>query len=431
MKKEKFYDILNFKYSKRTDRMKLTYKHTLCACYIGFVTQAIVNNLSPLLFVIFNKKFGISLSLISVLITLNFGVQILTDVTSVKFVKKTGFRGGAVLAHILSSAGLLGLAVFPHIFKNAYAGLCIATVMTAVGSGLVEVLMSPVVDAIPTGEKSTAMSLLHSFYCWGSVLVVLLSTAFLKAFGTQKWYLLPVFWSVVPFVNIFFFMFVPISSAVTDESGMPFGALLKSRVFLICLVMMICAGSIELAMAQWASLFAEAGLGVSKEVGDILGPCMFAVFMGLARMLYGIYGAKLHLNKALKISAAFSLVCYIVTVFSHSSILSLAGAALCGLAVGIMWPGILSLCSQLNPSGGTSMFAYLALGGDIGCTFAPSVVGFISGIAKNFDFEKAKIIYAQDSVGFGLKCGLLAVCVFPVIMLIMLKKIKKYPNTNE
>ncbi|MDY5627664.1 MAG: MFS transporter [Clostridia bacterium] len=411
--------------------MKFTYKHTLYASYIGYITQAIVNNLSPLLFLTFHNRFGISLELISVLITLNFGVQIITDISAVKLVEKIGFRRGAIWAHILSSIGLVGLALFPHIFSRPYLGLCIATIFTAVGSGLTEVLISPIVDSLPSKEKDTAMSLLHSFYCWGSVLVVLLSTTFFKFFGSEKWYFLPCIWALVPFANIFFFAVVPLAQKITEESGMPFKRLVKSKIFLICLVMMICAGSIEMAMAQWASLFAEAGLGVSKEVGDILGPCMFAVFMGLARMMYGIYGASLKLHKALVISAVFALVSYLVTVFSRSSITALISASMCGLAVGIMWPGTLSLCSKMHSGGNTAMFAYLALGGDIGCTFAPSLVGFISGVAQNFDFQKASIIYAADSVGFGLKCGLLAICAFPVIMLIALKKLKKFENINE
>ena len=412
--------------------MKLTYKHTLTACYIGGITQAIVNNFAPLLFVTFNKEFGISIELISILITLNFGVQIITDISSVRLIEKIGFRKGAMLSYILSFLGLILMMSLPFIMPNKFIALAISTVISAIGSGLTEVLTSPIVDSLPSKEKSSAMSMLHSFYCWGCVLVIVVSTLFFKFFGIQNWQYLTVLWAIVPLFNIFLFMLVPLSDKIEHTQDMSLKGLFKSKIFVLCLVLMICAGATEQAISQWASLFAEKGLNVSKETGDILGPCMFAVFMGIARTLYGIYGAKLKLHRALLISSSLAVVTYLITALAKNPMISLLGCSISGVAAGIMWPGVLSLCSQNSKNPTPAMFAFLAVGGDIGCTFGPSLVGFVSSFVKKINVPLSNgIIFANDIESLGLKMGLFVVAFIPVIMIIVLKKFKNFSTKAE
>lgn len=412
--------------------MKLTYSHTLTACYLGGITQAIVNNFAPLLFVTFNKQFNISIELISILIVLNFGVQIATDVSSVKLIKKIGFRKGAMLSYILSALGLVLMVILPFTLPNAFIGLAISTIICAIGSGLTEVITSPIVDSLPLNDKSSAMSMLHSFYCWGCVLVIALSTLFFKFFGTINWQYITLIWAIIPLVNIFLFYFVPLGDKIEQEAHAPIRTLFGSKIFIICLVLMICSGATEQAMAQWASLFAEAGLNVSKEVGDVLGPCMFSVFMGLARTIYGLYGAKLNLHRIMTLSSILAIITYLITVFAKNPIISLLSCSINGLAAGIMWPGTLSLCSQNCKEASPAMFAFLAVGGDIGCTLGPSIVGYVSAFTEKLKLPVSNpFIYATDSTGLGLKCGLLIIAIVPSIMLIVLKKLKKFTSKTE
>lgn len=394
--------------------MRFTYKHTLAACYTGYITQAVVNNLAPLLFLTFHNIFGISLERIALLISANFIVQIISDTFSPKVVKKNGVRKSIILAHVFSSAGLFGMGIFPYILPVPFAGLLLSTVLNAVGGGIIEVLISPIVESLPGDAKASAMSLLHSFYCWGQVAVVLLSTLFFTAFGIESWRVLTALWALVPFCNIFLFIKVPLCP-FADETGtaVPLKKLFKSRIFLLLCLLMIAAGASELATAQWASLFAEAGLKVSKTMGDLLGPCMFAVLMGMSRLAYGICGGRIKLERFICASAVLCIASYAVMVFSPYPVLSLAGCGLCGLSVGIMWPGTFSLAAEKYPAGGTGMFAVLALAGDIGCSLGPSLVGVFVNAA-----EKGMSLFPQlDVTAAGLKTGLLFAAVFPVIML--------------
>lgn len=339
------------------------YKGTVISCYIGYVSQAIVNNFSPLLFVLFGNEFNISLSQLSLMIALNFGVQLLTDLAAARFVDKIGYRPLVVLAHFLCAAGLALLGVLPYIM-TPYIGLIIATILSAIGGGLIEVIVSPIIEACPSDNKAAAMSLLHSFYCWGQMAVVLVSTLVFRFAGIGSWRAVAVFWALIPFVNAFLYMRVPINALPSEEGHSGLFSMFRNKSFIIFFFMMLCAGASELAMSQWASAFAEEGLGVSKAMGDLLGPCMFAVFMGIARVFYGKFGAKISLSKFMAASSALCVVAYAVTVFSPYPLLALGGCALCGLAVGIMWPGTFSMASAAIPLGGTSMFAMLALAGD-------------------------------------------------------------------
>ncbi|MBQ8175627.1 MAG: MFS transporter [Oscillospiraceae bacterium] len=402
--------------------MKFTYKHTLTACYAGYITQAIVNNLPPLLFLTFHKQFGISLEKIAVLISANFIMQIIVDMLSSKIVAKIGVRNSMLLAHISAAIGFSCMGVFPFILPDPFAGLILATAFNSIGGGLTEVLVSPIVESLPGDEKASAMSLLHSFYCWGQVSVVLLSTLFFTFCGIENWRVLTALWAIIPFLNIFLFAKVPLCPFVEEgEEEIPLGKLFGSKIFLLLCILMISAGASELAASQWASLFAEAGLKVSKTMGDLLGPCMFAVLMGTARLIYGIFGAKIKLIPVITASSFLCIISYAIMVFSPYPVLSLAGCALCGLSVGIMWPGVFSLSAEKYKSGGTKMFAILALSGDIGCSAGPGLVGVFVNVAEN----GAALLPAADSASSGLKTGLLFAAVFPLIMIIGMKLLSK------
>ena len=386
--------------------VKNDFRHTVRACYAGYITQAAVNNFAPLLFLTFQREYGIPLTQIGVLITVNFFTQLMTDLLSAKFADRIGYRKCAVGAHIFAAVGLLGLGIFPEIFPTPFMGLIAAVILYAVGGGLIEVLVSPIVEACPGDAKSGAMSLLHSFYCWGQVLTVLVSTLFFRIFGIDNRIWLALIWAVIPALNAVYFCFVPINPITEEGTGLSARQLFRDRRFLLLMLLMVCAGASELAVSQWASAFAESALHVSKTVGDIAGPCAFAVLMGTARAIYGKNSEKIPLRHMMAGSAALCIVTYLMISLSPSPVISLAGCALCGMSVGILWPGTFSLASKTIPEGGTAMFAYLALAGDLGCLAGPEVVSLLS---EN-----------------GLKTGILAAVIFPVIMLIgVLAAVKK------
>ena len=381
--------------------MKYSYDSTMRACFTGYIVQAIVNNFAPLLFLTFQRTYHIPLQQITLLVTFNFGIQLLTDLLSVAFVDRMGYRASMVLAHILSALGLICLTVLPERMGHPFAGILISVIVYAVGGGLLEVLVSPVVEACPSTHKEKAMSMLHSFYCWGHVGVVLFSSIFFKLAGIENWKLLAVLWAVIPILNALIFTRVPIAPVLPEgEQGMTIGTLFQNRTFWLLFVMMICAGASEQSVSQWASLFAEKGLGISKTAGDLAGPMAFAVLMGASRAFYGNYGEKINLDRFMAVSSVLCILSYLCLVFMPVPVLSLAGCALCGLSVGIMWPGTFSRASKALPAGGTALFALLALGGDIGCSGGPTLVGMVSGMCKG-----------------NLKIGILAALIFPVLLL--------------
>ena len=337
--------------------------------------------------------------------------QLLVDLICAKVIDRVGYRRAVVFAHITSALGIIGLSVFPALLGNAYAGLIAAAVLYAIGGGIIEVLISPIVEACPTKKKEAAMSLLHSFYCWGHVGVVLIATVFFAVFGIENWGILAWILAVVPLFNVVYFLLVPIFPIVDEHHKLSFGTLLKQKAFWILIVMMICAGASEQAMSQWASAFAESGLKVSKTVGDLLGPCAFAVFMGLARAYYGKNSEKIPLKKMMMGSALACIVCYLVAVFSGNPIFGLLGCACCGFTVGIFWPGTFSIAAIKLPGGGTAMYALMALAGDLGCSSGPTVVGMVA-----------------DAMGGDLKKGILAAIVFPIVMVISLCFVKDNKN---
>ena len=351
------------------------YKKTLVACYLGFVTQAITANFTPLLFLTFKNTYGIGFEKIALIPMVFYFTQLLIDFAAAKFVDKIGYRVCVVSSQVLSAAGLVLMAVLPELFSVPFAGILIAVVLYAIGSGLVEVLVSPIVEACPFENKGGMMSLLHSFYCWGAVAVILGSTLFFTVFGIENWKILTVLWAIIPFWNAFNFMFCPIERLVEEDQRMRTSQLLKLPLFWLLILLMICAGASEASMAQWASAFTESAMGVSKTVGDLAGPCLFAAFMGISRILYGKLSEKLDLTKTMLACGGLCVLCYLMASLSAIPIIGLAGCALCGVSVGIMWPGTISISSQKCPRGGTAMFAFLALAGDLGATVSPSLVG--------------------------------------------------------
>lgn len=380
--------------------MKNQYNRTVTACFVGYIVQAIINNFTPLLFLTFQKSYQIPLSQITLLVTLNFGVQLLVDLLSVSFVDRIGYRASMVLAHVLSAAGLILLTVLPEVFASPFAGILAAVMVYAIGGGLLEVLVSPVVESCPSDNKEKAMSMLHSFYCWGYAGVVLLSTLFFRLFGIQNWKILALIWAVVPIWNAFVFTKVPIAPLIAEgEKGLRLGELFRLRVFWLLIVMMLCAGASEQAVSQWASAFAEKGLHISKTAGDLAGPMAFAVLQGTSRVFYGKYGDKIDLDRFMLYSCLLCILSYLGISMLGIPQLNLAACALCGLSVGILWPGTFSKAAAALPRGGTAMFAMLALAGDVGCSLGPTVVGAVSGI-----------------LGDNLKAGVLAGIVFPVIL---------------
>ena len=351
------------------------YKKTLVACYLGFVTQAITANFTPLLFLTFKNTYGIGFEKIALIPMVFYFTQLLIDFAAAKFVDKIGYRVCVVSSQVLSAAGLVLMAVLPELLPVPFAGILIAVVLYAIGSGLVEVLVSPIVEACPFENKGGMMSLLYSFYCWGAVAVILGSTLFFTVFGIENWKILTVLWAIIPFWNAFNFMFCPIERLVEEDQRMRTSQLLKLPLFWLLILLMICAGASEASMAQWASAFTESAMGVSKTVGDLAGPCLFAAFMGISRILYGKLSEKLDLTKTMLACGGLCVLCYLMASLSAIPIIGLAGCALCGVSVGIMWPGTISISSQKCPRGGTAMFAFLALAGDLGATVSPSLVG--------------------------------------------------------
>ena len=354
------------------------YSRTIKASCLGYVTQAVVNNLAPLLFLTFQELYNISMERITLLITLNFTIQLFVDLLSAGLIDRVGYRRAIVFAHICSAAGIGGMSVFPAICGDAYMGLVMSVVLYAVGGGLIEVLISPIVEACPTEKKDASMSLLHSFYCWGHVIVVIVTTLFFAVFGRTWWKVLCALWALLPVCNAIYFGRVPIRSLNEEQEPMPWRGMFSEKLFLIFVLLMLCAGASEQAMSQWASVFAESGLQVPKEAGDLAGPCMFAALMGVSRLTYARFSDRISLKRFMLGSSVLCIVSYVLAVFSENPVLGLAGCGLCGLSVGILWPGTYSLASRSLPGGGTAMFAFLALAGDLGCTLGPSVVGMAS-----------------------------------------------------
>ena len=383
------------------------YRKTLIACYLGFITQAICANFAPLLFLKFHNDYAIPLGRIALIPTAFFLTQLIVDFLCARFVDGIGYRRSVVASEVCSGLGLLGLAVLPEVFPDPFTGILLSVILYAIGSGLIEVLGSPIVEACPFEHKEAVMSLLHSFYCWGSVGVVALSTLFFAVFGVENWKWLAALWALIPLYNIYNFATCPIERLVEEGRGLGIRGLLRKPLFWVALMLMVCAGASELAMAQWASAFAEAAIGLSKTWGDLTGPCLFAVTMGISRMIFGKFGHRMDLTKFMLTSGTLCLACYLLASLAGNPLLGLIGCILCGFSVGILWPGTISICAKRFPAGGTAMFALLAMAGDLGGALGPGMVGSITPRA-----------------GDNLRAGMLAGCAFPLVLIASLLILK-------
>lgn len=395
--------------------MKFNYKTTMYACFTGYIVQAIVNSFVPLLFVTFQKSYNIPLSKITLLITVNFAIQLIIDMLSAGFIDRIGYRASVIIAHICAVMGLGMLTFLPEMFEDHFTGIIISVVIYAIGGGLIEVLISPIIEACPTDNKESTMSLLHSFYCWGCTGVVLVSTIFFKIFGIENWKILTLILLIIPVVNIILFAKVPIYSLHEEgECGFTMRELFREKIFWILMLMMLCAGASEQAVSQWASTFAEQGLGVSKALGDLIGPMLFSVLMGISRLIYGRYGERMDLDRFMRYSTILCIISYMCISLIRVPIIELIACGICGFSVGIMWPGTFSKASASIRRGGTVMFAMLALAGDLGCSGGPTLVGMVSSALDN-----------------NLRIGILSGIIFPVILIITLIIIKKVSVNNR
>ena len=383
---------------------RIGYKHTVAASFTAFVVQAVVNNFAPLLFLTFQAQYGIELSKITVLITANFFIQIFVDLTAVLFVDRIGYRASTVLAHAMCATGLIFMTILPEILPSAFAGLLISVFCYAVGAGLLDITINPIVNSCPSTNSNQLLCLLHSFYCWGQMGVVLLSTLFFTVFGIANWKALALVWAAVPLLNGVLFATAPIYPLNPEGgAGLTLKELCRNKVFWLLMLMMLGAGAAENTVSQWASAFAEEGLGVTKTVGDLAGPMAFAALMGIARLIYGKWGHKLHLEKCMLGSSLLCVAAYLAIALVPNPLLSLVGCAVCGFSVGILWPGTFSKGSAAIPKGGTVMFALFALAGDLGCSAGPTLAGMVTRVCDG-----------------NMRRGILAGIVFPLLLVLCL-----------
>ncbi len=394
--------------------MKLGYKHTLFTCCVSYTVQAVVNNFSPLLYAFFAERLGVELAEISLLITVNFIIQIGMDFIGTVLADKIGYRASAALGNAFALLGLILLGTLPQVMESKLLALLIATAVSAVGGGLLEVIVSPIVEALPKDEVSFSMSFLHSFYCWGHVAVILLSTVFFLLVGIDRWYIMAFVWGILPLASGIMLLLVPIRSLGGGSTGSSVKYLFGKKQFWLLMTVMLAAGAAELSMAQWASYFAECGLGVTKTLGDLLGPCAFAVAMATTRLLFGIYGKRLRIEKCLAVSFVLCTLTYLIAALAENPFVSLLGCMLCGATVALLWPGSYTLGAEILPRGGTPMFALFALAGDLGAAAGPTLVALVSDGITGGSLTAPSFIFGEAS-SVGIRSGLLLAAVFPLV----------------
>ncbi len=396
---------------------KLSFEHTKTACYLGSVSQAIVCNFLPLLFVIFNQDYRIPLALVTLFATLNFIMQLIMDFTSLFYIDRVSYRKTIVIAHLLAAGGFLFLGLVAPRVQNTYLAILFSVMLFSAGGGLFEVLLSPIIEACPSKNKAATMSMLHSMYAFGSIGVILLTNLLLFVLGKENWHIIAIIWAIIPFANAVYFMFVPINKIVENNERTPLTKLFRRKSFLVFILIMFCSGATELAMSQWASAFAESSLGVSKTMGDMLGPCIFASMMALSRVFYSKMADRINLAKYLLVCGLLTVLCFLTAALSPIKILALLACGFCGFTVGIAWPGAVSLTAKTYPTGGAAMFGVMALAGDIGCTSGPTLVGFVAA-----------------AFGGELRTGLLVSSIFPILLVVgtilLMKRVKKHPEIN-
>lgn len=394
-----------------------SYGLTKVACYIGYVVQAVVNNLLSLLFVIFNAQpYNISLEKLGSIIFINFAAQLFIDYISVFFTSRFGYKKCVVFAQATSVVGFVLLGFLPRVIEP-YFGILFSILFLAVGSGLIEVLISPIIEALPSDNKASNMSFLHSFYCWGQVLTVIGTTALVFALGNDKWFYIPFVWSIIPFINTLLFTRCDILELENNSAHSSALSLLKNKSVYKYMVFMFCAGASEITMVQWSSFFVEKGFGTEKWLGDLIGPCLFAVLMGIGRIGYGILGKKVSLERLLCYFSALCFVCYLVVALSNNGIICALGCAVCGLSVSVMWPGVISLSAEKFHSSGTAIFSLMAMLGDIGCAVGPWILGLIAEYAFDYNLGRHLISALNiNSTQSNMQLGFLICSIFPLIM---------------
>jgi len=411
--------------------MKFGYKHTFIACCTGYVVQAIINNFSPLLYAAFSADLGISLSKISLLIALNFTIQICMDFAGTLFVDKIGYRKSVVAANFFAIVGLLSLSILPRIMTDKFLAIMISTILSAIGGGLLEVVVSPIVEAIPSGKSGFSMNFLHSFYCWGHAGVIIISTLFFGLFSVGSWYILAALWCIVPIFSGILFILSPINSLGTEKTKSSIKYLFSRKQFWLLMVVMLAAGSSELGMSQWASFFAERGLNISKTLGDLLGPCAFAITMGLSRLLFGLFGSKLKIQNWITASFVLCVISYLISALAANPFVSLVGCAICGISVAILWPGSYTLGAEMLPHGGTPMFALFALAGDVGCAAGPALIGLVSDAVADSGVNIMPSIITGGLETVGIKMGILLATIFPLVAIIACSFIIKLAKSKK
>ena len=396
---------------------KLSFEHTKTACYLGSISQSIVCGFLPLLFVIFNQDYGIPLAKVTLFATINFVIQLIMDFTSLFYIDRVSYRKTIVVAHLLAAGGFLFLGIVAPRVQNTYLAVLFSVMLFSAGGGLFEVLLSPIIEGCPSKNKAATMSMLHSMFAFGSIGVILLTNLLLFIFGKNNWHYIAIIWALIPFANAIYFLIVPINKIVDNNERTPLFKLFKKKSFLVFILIMFCSGASEIAMSQWASAFAESSLGVSKVMGDILGPCIFASMMALSRVLYSKLADRINLAKYLLACGFLTVACFLTAALSPVKIMALLACGFCGFTVGIMWPGTVSLTAKTYPMGGAAMFGVMALAGDIGCTSGPTLVGFVA-----------------SAFGGELRMGLLISSIFPILLVVgtilLMKRVKKHPEIN-
>lgn len=388
------------------------YKRVKAACYTVNVCMAITGNLSPLLFLTFRSMYGISYSLLGLLVLINFITQLTVDLAFSFFSHKFNVEKAVKYTPVINIAGLLIYALWPFVFPNhVYAGLLLGTIVFSASSGFAEVLISPVIDAIPSENPEREMSKLHSIYAWGCVGAVIVATAFLLVFGGERWQWLALLFITVPLTSCILFFKAKLPVLATPERTSGAFAMLKRKGIWLCFLAIFLGGASEVTMAQWCSSYLEQALGISKVLGDILGVALFAVMLGLGRSLYAKYGKNV--GKVLFFGAIGATLCYFVAALTNLSFVGLFACAFTGFCVSMLWPGSLSVAAERFPMGGVFIFAFMAAGGDTGAAVGPQLVGVVTDVVAGSGMG----LRLANSLGLtaeqiGMKAGLLVGMLF-------------------
>ena len=401
-----------------------SYKSTIAACYIGSFVQAIIVNTTPILFIPLREQFGLTFQQMGLLVLINFISQVGCDILFSNAIDKYGFRRFVVAAHGLAVVGLVLFAASPLLFDRPFAGFVTATIIFSGSGGLLELLLSPIVNAIPTDEKAGAMSVLHSFYSWGQAAVILLTTVLLFVFGRAWWQWIILIWTLVPLFNFFFLMRVPFAPNVPEEQRQGMDKILLKPFFIAALATILCGAAAELCISQWASAYLEEAMRLPKVVGDVGGVCLFAVMMGVGRLFYGMYGKKINVSLMMLIGTVGAAACYITVALSGTAVLSLLACGLCGLCVSLLWPGTLVVASEHYPLAGAWMFAILAAG-DIGASAGPWLMGVVAEQAHRLPFLSGLLTQGMSPDQLGLRAAMLVSALFPIIAFFCLRWMRK------